>query len=287
MTRDHILGTTLRADNIIGPAIRKSEPPPDEWVKHSPGIERNVRTGALRTNIAPPPLDPYLHIIGTIPAPKPAPKANAEILPTFKLGDRVRVANFVGDKDCCVRNGDELVIRSVDQLWGPPGDQRPAFWFDGGFFLRAEHLELIPEPAAEIVKAEPYRFQIGDRVQTPDGPGEVIVEQVTTEKGNSFIAVRMDGAVDSSGRFGAARHDCNIYRTDIITLIPPQQQDGWIEWDGGECPLARGTRYEERCRDGSVNSSTVDDYDLQWGSEIWRHLKEDRLSDITAYRVLA
>jgi hypothetical protein len=54
--------------------------------------------------------------------------------------------------------------------------------------------------------------------------------------------------------------------------------EGWIEWSGGECPLADNTRHEVRFRDGSIEA---DDEPQTWN---W---SEDGVEgDIIAYRVV-
>lgn len=54
----------------------------------------------------------------------------------------------------------------------------------------------------------------------------------------------------------------------------------WIEWKGGECPLADGVKHQVRFRGDSL--SRVRDDAASWWS--WRHDCED--FDIVAYRVL-
>lgn len=54
----------------------------------------------------------------------------------------------------------------------------------------------------------------------------------------------------------------------------------WIEWLGGECPVAASTVVEVRLRCGEENSrSGACAYD-------WRHLPDDASQDIVAYRVI-
>ena len=58
---------------------------------------------------------------------------------------------------------------------------------------------------------------------------------------------------------------------------PQMDNDGWIEWGGGECPVDIGTLVEFEMRDGDKDTalSTVLD---------WPH--ENRSDDIIAYRVV-
>lgn len=52
----------------------------------------------------------------------------------------------------------------------------------------------------------------------------------------------------------------------------------WIEWAGGDCPVAGDTRVDVRLRDGS-------EYRCNVGVLEWDHISDD--SDIVAYRVLS
>jgi hypothetical protein len=65
---------------------------------------------------------------------------------------------------------------------------------------------------------------------------------------------------------------------------PIADADGWIDWPGGECPLARGTTVEVLHRDES-----------QWRCRAlytfahpvcWRHDANNPQHDIVAYRVM-
>ena len=59
---------------------------------------------------------------------------------------------------------------------------------------------------------------------------------------------------------------------------PAADADGWIEWNGGECPVAVGTRVMIKFRDGgSVRLPSPE-------SLMWTH--EGNSADIIAYRVV-
>lgn len=62
-------------------------------------------------------------------------------------------------------------------------------------------------------------------------------------------------------------------------------QDGWIEWAGGECPLARGTRHQVRYRDGLIGREKYA-IDGARSHQVWAHDPETARFDITAYRVV-
>jgi hypothetical protein len=63
--------------------------------------------------------------------------------------------------------------------------------------------------------------------------------------------------------------------------IPQKDEDGWIRWDGGECPIGDDVAHEVRFRDGSLFCE-ADAVASKWD---WRHT--DVKGDIVAYRVFA
>lgn len=57
-------------------------------------------------------------------------------------------------------------------------------------------------------------------------------------------------------------------------IIESTSDDYWVEWNGGDCPVAEGAYVEIRTRDGNINT----------GRHFrWEHLKID--GDIMAYRI--
>lgn len=58
----------------------------------------------------------------------------------------------------------------------------------------------------------------------------------------------------------------------------------WIEWNGGECPVAVGTRIDIRDRDGYVwtDVEALDDVN---SAEMWAHTSEPPQDNIIAYRL--
>lgn len=54
--------------------------------------------------------------------------------------------------------------------------------------------------------------------------------------------------------------------------------DGWIAWNGGDCPVADGTKTEMKFRTGVV---AVDSNPEEWK---WAHSGQD--GDIIAYRIV-
>ena len=79
-----------------------------------------------------------------------------------------------------------------------------------------------------------------------------------------------------------AAKDAEIERLKAQLAEPAEPAPGeWIEWAGGECPLADGGRHSIRKRDGW--QSVPDIAAADWYG--WRH--NGSSADIVAYRVLA
>jgi hypothetical protein len=57
-------------------------------------------------------------------------------------------------------------------------------------------------------------------------------------------------------------------------------QSDWIEWAGGECPVADDVRVETKLRSGLTGVDRS-----QWWD--WPHMASDRMNDIIAYRVVS
>lgn len=80
---------------------------------------------------------------------------------------------------------------------------------------------------------------------------------------------------------------------------PPQfDDDGWIKWDGGECPVAPNTRVQVRCRNGwedtaarggiaagYLNSPAADPMSRSVNGNWW--LNRGTEDDIVAYRIVS
>lgn len=69
-----------------------------------------------------------------------------------------------------------------------------------------------------------------------------------------------------------------------------EQENEWIEWNGGECPVAGDTvvqvRFRGRPNENRVSSTTSGRADF-WkiGTDWWRHASPRRDNDIIAYRI--
>ena len=82
------------------------------------------------------------------------------------------------------------------------------------------------------------------------------------------------------------RCDYTPARSTLLTAIkkaeaamskPQPDADGWIKWEGGECPVSGDARVEVCSKKGSKNTARAS----MWQ---WRHL--GYLGDIIAYRIV-
>ena len=74
----------------------------------------------------------------------------------------------------------------------------------------------------------------------------------------------------------------------IIAQREPIADDGWIEWNGGDCPVQKGTLVDVKYRDGEeVLNLKALEIDNGYGSDaswaFWKHCMS--LTDIIAYRL--
>lgn len=85
-------------------------------------------------------------------------------------------------------------------------------------------------------------------------------------------------------------HQAILSRAEYFHLYPAMGDDGWIEWNGGECPVDVGTIVDVKHRDGDIGirchagmSSSEPDGEGHATAEDWSHLDEG--GDIIAYRL--
>ena len=74
-----------------------------------------------------------------------------------------------------------------------------------------------------------------------------------------------------------------IAKAEAILAAPQPADDGWIPWEGGECPVAHGTVVDVRYRDGWEGDGLAS----KWR---WHHATQESSDakevDIIAYRVV-
>ena len=69
-------------------------------------------------------------------------------------------------------------------------------------------------------------------------------------------------------------------RNSVDATKPDESGDGWIQWDGGECPVPAGTRVDVRFRRGGDESNRIAE------ALEWEHGKLGCWLDIVAYRIV-
>ena len=79
-----------------------------------------------------------------------------------------------------------------------------------------------------------------------------------------------------------------IAKAEAALVTPQPSDDGWIPWEGGECPVKVGTRVDAKFRDGEKAYNVpagdfAEDPDSRSASD-WSHMESDY--DIVAYRVV-
>ena len=79
-----------------------------------------------------------------------------------------------------------------------------------------------------------------------------------------------------------------IAKAEAILADPQPADDGWIPWNGGDCPVEVGTRVDAKFRDGEKAYNVpagdyAEDPDSRSAAD-WSHMEIDY--DIIAYRVV-
>lgn len=131
------------------------------------------------------------------------------------------------------------------------------------------------EAAAFAESQAEQQFKVGDRFRLTGFMG---VERF--EVGHMGTVTRADNGRPVLGTLDGDGTTWSLNR-NFIELVPEQPKadaDGWIEWNGGECPLLGKTLHEVRFRDGVIHQ------DNRPSSWTWRHDGDG--CDIVAYRVL-
>lgn len=142
-----------------------------------------------------------------------------------------------------------------------------------------------PLPKAAPPSAQ--KFKVGDRVRLTFDEGGVKTGTVT-EKSVSFHGEWC--CVTDEGKFGVFRPDQMAHLTPEPAATPVALGDGWIEWNGGPCPVPAGTLIDTRHRiafrgDKECYSVKALAEECAAHSAVW--FNDNHKADIIAYRVLA
>jgi len=90
-------------------------------------------------------------------------------------------------------------------------------------------------------------------------------------KGNPYSGQSLEHCLHSTGWL------IRDLRLALDAALAPKEHE-WIEWYGGECPVAEGADCEVKFRSGACNS------EFSAGNWSWKHFASG--GDIIAYRVL-
>lgn len=76
--------------------------------------------------------------------------------------------------------------------------------------------------------------------------------------------------------------DDDLYVAVVFVVSDKSEQvedDGWIEWKGGECPVNRDQKIRVKFKDGIQEESIARDFIF-----VWRHYYDD--NNIIAYKII-
>jgi len=106
------------------------------------------------------------------------------------------------------------------------------------------------------------------------------MKKLTPEKCMSVINGLKWMAAEGPGMSIRDEYDIQAYEYALKALEPQERGDGWIEWDGGECPVDVNQAVEVKLMDGTVSSALPTD---GW---VWEHGVLSPGADIIAYRII-
>ena len=130
-----------------------------------------------------------------------------------------------------------------------------------------------------------YPFIIAHALTLDELHGRKEVSEAETfyrEITSKSLGFEYDGDLDQRDKEAIALIEAKFaelrleWLTDMVAPQPKEPE--WIEWHGGECPVAPETRVEVKFRSGECNSK------FKAGTWNWKH--SGWASDIIAYRVL-
>lgn len=115
------------------------------------------------------------------------------------------------------------------------------------------------------------------------------------EPKSALLSKNKEGLEQEDGRPGAslgqpAGGPADLSPSSVSQSIGAHQaqDDGWIEWHGGECPVSRDAGVQVRMRDGATERVQIAAYWCanKFDRDYWVHDPSDLHNDIIAYRVV-
>jgi hypothetical protein len=146
---------------------------------------------------------------------------------------------------------------------------------------------LVPDLALSLFRGFPEKpdeksekeLKVDFTYQVTFHPGDVMVKIVGTDRDTIFDLVKKIEALTAKP-------------LDLPKIDPSMVEPEWIEWNGGECPVPKGTMVKVRYRCGREGGPFPAGVELLNGSAdacdmFWRHEDEADADDIVAYSVLS
>ncbi|MGL5393255.1 MAG: hypothetical protein ACRDA8_18060 [Shewanella sp.] len=112
--------------------------------------------------------------------------------------------------------------------------------------------------------------------QQDDGEVWFSKEKPAWKKGRGVFAMDYENHI-TIGNLISNRHQAILSRTEYFHLYPAPDADGWIEWNGGECPVGGGVVVDLKWSDGFEPKAAKPEVFR------WQHL--DSHANIIAYRL--
>ena len=142
---------------------------------------------------------------------------------------------------------------------------------------------------AAKIKSSGFEWPQFGKWAAQDKDGEIFIS------GGDFTPVRMSGEVNwefdapykSAGKVevGLNWSQCTLSREEYFHLYPAPGADGWIEWNGGECPVGRGVIVDIKDADGYewIGVKALDC--IECDHDFWAHTSANSENNIIAYRL--
>jgi hypothetical protein len=152
----------------------------------------------------------------------------------------------------------------------------PPVLYGGITTYRFDKLEETTPPIEERSRpADAPKFKVGDRVR-PAYNSNWGTGLVTKTQYDAHRRCQVTYYVPENSRRETFDEDADL---ELIPSQPKADEEGWIEWKGGACPLELGARVEVRFNNSDQRSDRpAGEWGWASGPEAWR---------ICAYRVIA